>query len=247
MNDIVTIILPVYNAEKTLSQTIDSVCAQTYTNWRLYIIDDFSADSSISIAERYADNEKIFLIKNEFNLGVSDTRNKGLNISGTGWTCFIDSDDLWMKDKLKKQMELLRGNVNNFCITNYFYVHNNIESAIKYKKDFLLRKHFLKKKFRICFSSICFYNIKGKYHFLKMGHEDFLFIDSLYLGGNTCLVAKTCLVKYLETGDSLSSNKRKAAVWHFRALQKIFNNYFIVLFYFFFYVFNAYRFRFNLK
>ena len=120
MEPLVSIITPVYNAEEFLEETILSVLNQTYKNWELILIDDCSKDDSYKIIERYLGMDKrIKYLKNEKNSGPAVTRNNGINISKGKYIAFLDSDDLWYRDKLKKQIDFMEMNNKNICHGNY--------------------------------------------------------------------------------------------------------------------------------
>ena len=104
---LVSIIMPAYNSENYMESSINSVIKQTYENWELLIIDDASSDSTREIAHKYADGEKIRLIVNDKNVGVSQSRNRGIHEAKGHWVAFLDSDDLWEPEKLGKQMDFL--------------------------------------------------------------------------------------------------------------------------------------------
>ena len=108
--ELISIITPAYNAEKYISETIDSVLKQTYVNWELIIIDDCSTDSTSEIVQNYQkkdDRIKYYRLAN--NSGAAATpRNKGIEISRGEYIAFLDSDDLWLAEKLEKQIESLK-------------------------------------------------------------------------------------------------------------------------------------------
>lgn len=106
---LISIILPAYNAEKTLAESVNSVLAQSYDKIELVIIDDGSTDGTKALAEDFAIRDKrVKVLSNEENIGVLKTRIRGVRASMGQWIAFIDSDDLWDKDKLKKQMDLVQ-------------------------------------------------------------------------------------------------------------------------------------------
>lgn len=106
---LVSIIMPAYNAEKTITDAIRSVCRQTYRSWELIIVDDGSTDTTRErIRDCMAEDARIRLLENEKNSGVSVTRNRGIRAAAGEWTAFLDSDDLWDEDKLRKQIEVIR-------------------------------------------------------------------------------------------------------------------------------------------
>lgn len=101
----VQIIIPVYNAEKTIKKCLDSLKAQTFGDWEAFLINDVSPDSSIKIAKSYAEeDERFILINNPGNLGVSKTRNEGLKRLDGKYTAFLDSDDWWEPGMLARMV-----------------------------------------------------------------------------------------------------------------------------------------------
>lgn len=104
---LISVILPVYNGEKTIEEAVNSVLSQTYDKFELIIINDGSTDGTKDILKRLADKDsRIIVITNEKNIGVLKTRLKGVRASAGKWIAFIDSDDFWRKDKLARQVRL---------------------------------------------------------------------------------------------------------------------------------------------
>lgn len=99
----VSIILPVYNAERFISKTIESILVQSFKDWELIIIDDCSKDQSLAVCEQFAEKDKrIKIIASETNQGSAETRNKGLELATGTYIAFVDSDDYIEKDYLLK-------------------------------------------------------------------------------------------------------------------------------------------------
>lgn len=119
MSGLVSIIMPSYNTGEYVEETIESVLKQTYTNWELLFVDDFSTDDTISKMEKYREDARIRIIKGEKNSGAAVCRNKALREAKGKWIAFLDSDDLWMPDKLSKQIEFMEKNEYVFSYTNY--------------------------------------------------------------------------------------------------------------------------------
>jgi teichuronic acid biosynthesis glycosyltransferase TuaG len=90
--DLVSIVVPIYNAEKFLDDTIKSVLSQSYTNWELLLINDCSTDQSENIAKKYL-SKKIKLYVMDKNSGAALTRNKGIDLAKGRYLCFIDADE----------------------------------------------------------------------------------------------------------------------------------------------------------
>lgn len=121
---LVSIIMPSYNTGKFIKKTINSVIAQTYSNWELIIVDDCSTDNTDEIVKSINDNRIIYL-KNETNSGAAISRNKALKEAKGRWIAFLDSDDLWKKDKLEKQINFMKKNNYYFSYTNYIEIDEN--------------------------------------------------------------------------------------------------------------------------
>lgn len=94
----ISIIVPVYNAEKYLCRCLDSIVAQTFTDWECILVDDGSLDNSGTICDKYVAKDKRFKVIHKINGGVSSARNVGIEIATGEWLAFVDSDD-WLYDK----------------------------------------------------------------------------------------------------------------------------------------------------
>lgn len=119
MNDMVSIIMPSYNTGEYIKQTINSVLAQTYKNWELIIVDDCSTDSTDEIVEQFLTDKRIKYLKNEHNSGAAVSRNRALREAKGKWIAFLDSDDLWMPEKLMWQIKFMKKHNFYFSYTNY--------------------------------------------------------------------------------------------------------------------------------
>ena len=119
-NPLVSIITPCYNSEKFILETIQSVQNQTYENWEMIIVDDASIDKTVFIAEQFALNDnRIKIFKLEKNVGTGIARNKALDIASGKYISFLDADDMWKSEKLKKQILFMQK--NNLPFTFSFY------------------------------------------------------------------------------------------------------------------------------
>lgn len=125
-NSLVSIIVAAYNCEKTIAETIESVINQSYQNWEMIIVDDCSIDNTVSIINEYIvkDNRvKIFSL--EKNSGASVARNRAIKESSGRYIAFLDADDLWKPEKLKKQIEFMKNNNYSFTFTAYETFHDS--------------------------------------------------------------------------------------------------------------------------
>lgn len=117
---LVSIIMPSFNSEDTISESIGSVLSQSYINWELIITDDDSSDSTISIIEDFVKiDSRIKCYKLQDNSGAGIARNNSINKSSGRFIAFLDADDFWFEDKLVKQIEYMLTNNSAFTYTYY--------------------------------------------------------------------------------------------------------------------------------
>jgi len=120
---VVSIIIPSYNSSEFIAQTIESVLVQTYRDWEMIIVDDVSSDHSIEIVEEYVKkDDRIRLIKLEQNSGPAVARNRAITEAQGRYIAFLDSDDLWHKDKLSKQISFMQEYDIALSYTGYYRI-----------------------------------------------------------------------------------------------------------------------------
>ena len=119
MGDLVSIIMPSYNTADYIAESIESVLAQTYTNWELIIVDDCSTDNTDSVVADFLSDDRIRYLKNDKNSGAAISRNRALREAKGRWIAFLDSDDLWSESKLEKQISFMEKNNYSFTYTDY--------------------------------------------------------------------------------------------------------------------------------
>lgn len=119
-NGLVSIITPTWNCAPFICETIKSVLAQTYQDWELIISDDCSTDNTYKVVEPYlAMDSRIKYIRNDQNSGAAVTRNNALRIAKGRWIAFLDSDDLWLPEKLEHQVRFMEE--NNYAFSYHEY------------------------------------------------------------------------------------------------------------------------------
>lgn len=111
--------MPSYNTGKYIAETIESVLVQTYKDWELIIVDDCSTDDTDEVVKKYLSDKRIEYLKNSHNSGAAVSRNRALREAKGKWIAFLDSDDLWMPEKLEKQIDFMEKNDYHFSYTNY--------------------------------------------------------------------------------------------------------------------------------
>jgi teichuronic acid biosynthesis glycosyltransferase TuaG len=124
--DLVSIVVPVYNSQEYLEDTIKTVEDQTYKNWELILVDDCSIDNSVDIIEKHMkQGNKISLIKLKENSGAAIARNAGMKAAEGKYIAFLDADDLWKPNKLEVQLEFMKNG-------NYVFTYTGYEFADKF-------------------------------------------------------------------------------------------------------------------
>ena len=129
----IDIILPNYNSSEFIKETIKSILRQTYKHWKLIIVDDFSDNKTREILKQIS-NKKIKIFNLNKNYGAGYCRNFAIKKSSSPYLAFIDSDDIWKKNKLKNQINFMKKNNFFFTYTNYETFGEKIKKVINPKK-----------------------------------------------------------------------------------------------------------------
>lgn len=124
---LVSIVMPAYNSAAFIAEAITSVLAQTYENWELLIIDDCSTDSTEKVIAPFLNDARIRYLKNECNSGAAITRNRALQEARGEWIAFLDSDDVWMPEKLERQLAFMERHGHRFSCTSCEVIGENSE------------------------------------------------------------------------------------------------------------------------
>jgi glycosyltransferase involved in cell wall biosynthesis len=138
MNPLVTVLMPVYNAEAFLREAIDSILQQTLTKFEFLIIDDGSTDTSVSIIKSYAD-PRIHFIQNEKNLGISATLNRGIELAACELIARMDADDISYPERLQKQYDYFQTNKDVALLSTWAREISEIGEAVytaKWRRPF---------------------------------------------------------------------------------------------------------------
>jgi glycosyltransferase involved in cell wall biosynthesis len=211
--DLVSVIMPCYNASNTILHSIESVLNQSYKRLELIIIDDFSTDNSLSIILKFQKTDKrVKLIKNNTNKGVSYSRNRGIDNALGKYIAFIDSDDYWDLDKINIQINYMLDNDWDITFTSYYRIDlsGTILSTVNLKNKIISYSDLLKGNVIAMSSSIVKKEKIQNIRFENIGHEDYLFWLSILKNGTLAYPIKSFLTYYTVHNNSLSSNKFKA-------------------------------------
>lgn len=133
MNNLISIIVPIYNTEAYLAETIESVLAQTYSDWELLLIDDGSSDGSSFICKKYMDQDRRISYHFKSNGGQASARNLGIEKSNGNWIAFLDADDIWLPEKLANQLKDIDEKQPDFLYgMGYYYYPEKDEQLESY-------------------------------------------------------------------------------------------------------------------
>lgn len=210
-DDVVSIVMPCYNAEAFVDEAIASVVNQTWQFWELLVVDDGSSDCSLEIARSWAKRDsRIKCFSNERNLGVSKTRNRGIDIAVGNWLAFLDSDDVWEPTKLLEQMSLINRVQGEFAFTGCSFIdESGTILGQNYHAPNVVTLNQLKHwNSIICSSVLVKRESIGKNRFERdETREDYLFWLKVLAECKAAYGVEAPLIKYRVLPQSRSSNK----------------------------------------
>ncbi|MCE1983990.1 glycosyltransferase family 2 protein [Enterobacter ludwigii] len=217
MNDLISIIMPSFNSANTISKSIDSIVNQSYLNWELLITDDCSTDNTASIVSEYATLDlRIKIFNNVTNSGAAVSRNNSIERASGDYIAFLDSDDLWHKDKLKEQLSFMKDYNLDFSFTAYEMID---EKGIEFGKIVDLQGDnrsfdyydMLRKKATLGCSTVMLKKSAFsdcKMPLIRTGQDYALWLKLLKQGKRAYLLNKV-LTQYRILPNSISRNKFK--------------------------------------
>lgn len=225
---LVSIITPVYNAEKFLKSTIDSVLAQDYKEWEMILVDDCSIDNSEKIIRKYMEFDKrIKYIKLSVNSGAAVSRNTAIKSAQGRYIAFLDSDDIWTPNKLKVQIEFMKKNSVGFSFSDYRVMDENGEEIDRIIRvpDEIDYEGYLRNTIIGCLTVVIDRKICGDFSMVNIRkNQDMATWLKVLKKCNKAYGINECLGVYRLVDGSISNNKVKAAksVWKtYRDVEKL--------------------------
>lgn len=223
LEELISIVVPVYNAERFVRETMDSVLAQTYPHWELLLVEDGSSDGTVAAIEDYIEERKetrIRLIRQPSNMGAAQARNRGVREARGRYIAYLDADDLWMPEKLKKQLHFMRERDAAFTFTGYEFADERgvgtgkvvrVPESLSYRQALSNTTIFT--------TTVMFDRTKIEEELLQMPDirsEDTALWWKVLRYGYTAYGLDENLAKYRRAGKSLSSNKLEALrrIWN---------------------------------
>lgn len=221
---LVSIIMPNFNGEKYIAEAIESVISQTYPFWELIIIDDCSTDNSINIIKEYSTKDcRIKFINLRKNSGPAVARNTGIEIAKGQYVAFLDTDDIWLPYKLKKQINFMKDNNLSMTYSAYYVIDRYSEvKGIRKIKEKITHKDLLKTNWIGNLTGIYDVQNLGKVYMENLGHgEDYTLWLKILKKIKYTYGIKEPLAKYRILPNSYSSNKFKAIKWMWNIYRKV--------------------------
>lgn len=224
--DLVSIIMPVYNSQDFLPQTLQSVLAQNYPNWELLVVDDLSKDISREIITGYQQqDQRIKPIFKEYNSGSADSRNQAIEKARGRYIAFLDSDDLWDENFLQQQLQYMAEKKSAFSFCSYRIID---EQGREVRKPHIVEPEQVNYHTNVLFNRVglltAIYDSQqlGKMYFdtsLKSVRDDYgLWLDILRKipcgYGN-----RQILASFRQRRGSITSSKKKLFWPHYRMLK----------------------------
>lgn len=130
-NKKISVITPTFNCSNYIFKTLESILNQTHDNFEIIVVDDFSTDSTVEEIKKIKD-ERIKLFVNSKNQGAAYCRNLAISKATGDYVAFLDGDDLWLKDKLEKQLSFMIDNNLDFSYTNYYVLNDDKNKICRY-------------------------------------------------------------------------------------------------------------------
>ena len=226
MNNLVSIITPSFNSSRFIQDCIDSVLSQTYNNWELLIVDDFSSDNSSELVKRYND-DRILLIELKKNVGASEARNIAIRKAKGKYIAFLDADDIWAPQKLEDQIYFMKKKDIAFSFSSYQTVSEDGKKLLSVIKapNIMTYSSYLKNTIIGCLTVIIDRDKTGDFEMsnIRSSHDMALWLLIMRRGFKAYGLDKI-LAKYRLVSTSNTRNKLRAAadVWTvYRTIERL--------------------------
>ena len=214
-----------FNSEAFISETISSVINQTYKNWELFLIDDFSTDKTLEIVNQFlSQNPNIKLIENNFNSGATISRNKGIEASQGEYIAFLDADDLWKPEKLEVQIKFMQTENSDISFSSYEQINetgNPLNKLVKVLPELTYQKQ-LKSNYIGNLTGMYNAKVLGKIKApnLRKRQDWLLWLAAIKKSGKPAKGIEASLAFYRVRNDSMSSNKINLLKYNYLVYRK---------------------------
>lgn len=225
INPLISIITPCFNAEKYISQTIQSVQSQSYQNWEILIVDDGSSDGSWDLLRELEKQDSRIRAFQQKNQGPAIARNAALEKARGKYVCFLDADDLWLPHKLETQMRFMEAHDAALSFSQYRRFESSIDQTgrlIEVPKTVTYRE-LLPHNVIATLTTMVNVEKTGPLRMLNEPYDDFILWLSILKKGFVGYGIQQDLARYRIVPGSVSSRKFRAAKWYWHILSRVEN------------------------
>jgi teichuronic acid biosynthesis glycosyltransferase TuaG len=223
---LISIITPMYNGERFVSQTIESVIKQTYKNWEMIVVDDGSKDDGAQIVLKYAEKDHRIQLVSQKNGGSGSARNNGIGRAKGQYIALLDADDTWNPDFLEKQLNLMREKNALLVYASHTRIDENSNQILK---PFIVPSKvtytdLLKTCSISCLTGLYDTEKYGKVYLredMKSLRDDYVYWLEIIKKVKVAYGNTEVLANYRILGSSASRKKKKVIVPHFKVLYNI--------------------------
>lgn len=212
---LVSVIMPVYNAEKTIRRAVDSLLNQTYEDIEVLVVDNNSTDKGLDVIKAISDPRiRFFECKEQ---GVSFARNMGLENAKGGYICFLDADDSFLVEAIENRVEFISRMECSFIVSNY-HRSRSCRLLLEEPRSTITRSDMRYKNHIPMLTVMVKKELIGADRFKHIKHEDYAFwLKILSKESAKCLPSVTAI--YDDDVNGISSNKLRSVVWHYKILR----------------------------
>ncbi len=214
IKNLVSIITPCYNGSKYVAETIESVLAQTYQDWEMFVVDDGSKDNSAEIIQSYVDKDSRIHIIRQLNGGSANARNHGLRMANGQYIALLDSDDLWNPEFLSEQIDFMK-KMNTQCVySSYERIDDNSKECLSplICKSSVTYKDMLVRNYIGCLTGLYDCSKKGKIYLheeLNSIRDDYAYWLDVVKVSKIAYGNQKVLAKYRVLQNSTTGKKKK--------------------------------------
>ena len=221
---LVSIVTPAYNAERFLRETIESVLAQSYVNWELFVVDDCSNDGTPGIVEEYTrQDSRISWIRLPRNSGPAMARQAGVERASGQYVAFLDSDDLWLSAKLERQLSFMRSRSAALSFTGFRRISHEGSRVgrLIHVPEYLSYAQLLGNTAVATSTVVIDRQWTGPFRMVNTYYDDFALWLEITRRGFPAHGLDEDLMRYRVLGGSVSRNKGRSAMMVWRTYREV--------------------------
>lgn len=223
---LVSIITPIYNGEKYISITLDSVLGQTYSNWEMLLVNDGSKDRSLEIINKYAQSDSRIQVLSQENGGIGIARNNGIRRAKGQYHIFLDGDDTWEPAFLESQLNFMKEKNAQLVYASHTRIDKDGKECLKpfVVPEKITYKDLLKTCYISCLTGLYDTSTFGKIYMredMKSLREDYIYWLEIIKKVKVAYGNQAILSNYRILASSTSRKKIKVIKPHFKVLYKV--------------------------